>query len=53
MMKTNILNINMNTFEYAFKTIRTSAIINSFEYPTLTIIRHKPNLHKLTKPNTM
>lgn len=53
MMKTNILNINMTTFEYPFKTIRTSAIINSFEYPTSTIIRHKPNLHKLTKPNTM
>jgi len=52
-MKTNILNINMTAFEYPFKTIRTSATINSFEYPTLTIIRHKPNLHKLAKLNTL
>ena len=53
MMKTNILNINMTAFEYPSKTIRTSATIKSFEYPTLTIIRHKPNLHKLAKPNTL
>ena len=53
MMKTNIFDINMNAFEYPFKTSRTSAIINSFEYPTSTIIRHKPNLHKLANPNTL
>ena len=52
MMKTNILNINMTAFEYPSKTIRTSAT-KSFEYPTLTIICHKPNLHKLAKPNTL
>lgn len=48
-MNTNIFN-QKNMSVYPTATVRTSDFISS-EYPTTTIIRHKPYLHKLTKPD--